>query len=114
MFNVEIDIKFNDLPKLIPAIRREAQQVIAETVDEGVTIAQEFAPVDTGELRDEIHGEGEGDLAGSVVSSTDHSLFQEFGTRYQSGTPFMKPMSYAMKPKFIERMNGVVERAAGG
>lgn len=114
MFSVKIDVAFNKLPALTPAIIREARQVIQETVNEGVTVAQGFAPVDTGELRDEIHAEDEGDLAASVVSSTDHSIFQELGTRYQPGTAFMTPMSETMRPQFIDRMNGVVKRAAGG
>ncbi len=114
MFSVKTEIIFNKLPPLTPAILREARQVIQETVNEGVTVAQGFAPVDTGELRDEIHAEEESNLAASVVSSTDHSIFQELGTVKQSAQPYMIPMSEQMRSQFIERMNGVVERAIGG
>ena len=62
--------------------------------------AKGFAPVDTGALRDSIEVEelknASGDITGyDVVAGdeeiVDYASYQEEGTKYQSGQPFMKP-----------------------
>jgi HK97 gp10 family phage protein len=53
--------------------------------------AQRLAPVLTGELRDSIHVEAEGDGGADVVAGTDHAIFPEFGTSTQQAQPYMRP-----------------------
>ncbi len=52
--------------------------------------SQNLVPVDTGELKDSGSIEEDGDNV-SVGYSADHAIFQEFGTIYQTGTPFLRP-----------------------
>ena len=54
--------------------------------------AQRYAPVDTGNLKRMITLEIiDGGFAGKVTSSSDYGAYQEFGTRYMTGTPYMRP-----------------------
>lgn len=59
------------------------------------THAKQHAPVDTGTLMRSIHVEpGEsGATSATARSGTDveYAIYQEHGTRFQSGTPFMRP-----------------------
>lgn len=56
--------------------------------------AKRLAPVDTGRLRSSITHEtttdGQG-VVGIVGTDVEYAPHQEFGTRYQSGTPFLLP-----------------------
>lgn len=56
--------------------------------------AKQIAPVDTGRLRSSIaHKQGR-DMRGAYVeigSSVSYAGFVEFGTRYQSPQPFLRP-----------------------
>lgn len=54
-------------------------KLLDNLVFDGVMKAKEEVPVDTGELRDSIHGEREEGI-GRIVAGTDHALFVEFGT----------------------------------
>lgn len=114
MLKAEIQVIHDGLSKLSSKLRKEASKAVKSAADDGSKIAKQFAPVDTGELQSEIHREDEDELTSSTVSATDHSLFQEFGTVHQSGTPYMTPMSEVMRPKFISRMSKIAENAAGG
>jgi HK97 gp10 family phage protein len=55
------------------------------------TAAKGFAPVDTGRLRSSINTEAQGENTVIVAPHVDYAMYQEFGTKNQSGTPFMKP-----------------------
>ena len=48
-----------------------------------------------------------------IKSLYDNKLFQEYGTRYQSGTPFMRPALNFIYPQFqkdmIDVMKGVLK-----
>lgn len=111
---VTLQVISNDLSGLSTRLRKEASKGVRDSAKEGTGIAKQFAPVDTGELQGEIHQEDGGELDSDVVSDTDHSLFQEFGTVKQPGTPYMTPMAEAMTPKFISRMSEVANKAANG
>lgn len=58
------------------------------------TAAKRFAPVDTGRLRASITtvmGEDSDGLVAYVGSNVQYAIYQEYGTRFQSGTPFLRP-----------------------
>jgi HK97 gp10 family phage protein len=67
-------------------IQRRALQVDAA--------AKGFAPVDTGRLRSSITNEmgvdGQGVFA-RIGTDVEYAIYQEFGTRFQAGTPFLRP-----------------------
>lgn len=54
--------------------------------------AKEYAPVDTGRLRNSITHEASPDEGAVYIgTNVEYAPYQEFGTRYQSGTPFLRP-----------------------
>lgn len=114
MIKVQVQVISDNLSKLPANFRKEAGKGVKASTQEGVVIAKRNAPVDTGELQGEIHEEQESELTSNVVSSVDHAIFQEFGTIHQPGTPYMTPMAEVMRPKFIQRMSDIAEKAAGG
>ena len=72
---------FNRLLRMAERVDVEKEKLIESLVFDGVVIAKEEAPVDTGELRDSIHGEmSKRKAKGSIVAGTDHCIFVEFGT----------------------------------
>lgn len=75
--------KMVDKEKLEKLVREAAMAVEGD--------AKRFAPVDTGRLRNSIHYAKSGDLEYMVGTDVEYGIYQEFGTRYQSGTPFLRP-----------------------
>lgn len=114
MIKAQIEITRNRLPALRQGIRRQAAQVVSEAATDCVALAKVLAPVDTGELRDEIHTEAQGDLAADAVSSVPHSIFNEFGTVKMAAQPYMTPAAEEMHPRFLRRMASIPEEAARG
>lgn len=56
--------------------------------------AKRLAPVDTGRLRSSITHSLERDsrgLVGFVGTNVEYAIYQEFGTRYQRGQPYLRP-----------------------
>lgn len=114
MFGAQVTIVYNNLPKITPALRREVSKVIKNSVEEGIQLAKDNAPVDTGALRDEIHAEDVSDLAGSVVSAIEYAIFNELGTVKMAPSPYMTPMAEVMRPRFFSDMADAAKVAARG
>lgn len=80
-------------------IRQGAQQGLSNTVFEGAVIFQQEAKatcaVDTGFMRDHIDVEMVTETAtraeARVISRAPYSIFVEYGTRFQTAQPFMRP-----------------------
>ena len=69
------------LMKIAEAVNVEKGKLLENLVFDGVVIAKEEVPVDTGELRDSIHGKMyPSKMKGEIIAETDHSIFVEFGT----------------------------------
>lgn len=70
------------------AIDRGVQRAAGKIAD----LAQQLAPVDTGELRDSIHVE-EDPQPGfyRIVASAPHAVYVEFGTHKMQAQPFLTP-----------------------
>lgn len=70
------------------------------------------APVDTGYLQQNIKSSVEssdGITVGTVDSGADYSVYQEYGTRYQSGTPYIRHNFYKNKELFKKKMKGALD-----
>ena len=52
--------------------------------------ARDYAPVDTGFMRDNIHAQKDGDNA-VVISEALYSGWVEWGTRFMAARPFIRP-----------------------
>ncbi|MDN6670662.1 MAG: HK97 gp10 family phage protein [Staphylococcus equorum] len=64
--------------------------------------AQRLAPVDTGALKRSISIDlQDGGFTAKVSPGVDYAAYQEYGTRFQSGTPFMRPSFRSQQPMFI-------------
>ena len=54
--------------------------------------AKEYAPVDTGRLRNSItHATAPEEGAVYIGTNVEYGIYQEFGTVNQAGTPFLRP-----------------------
>lgn len=85
------------------------RQVVQERIDnqlyrmgeEIVARAQQLAPVRTGRLKSSIayvvaHGEGRGRSMLSIQVGAPYGIFVEFGTRYMSPRPYIRPALLAV------------------
>ena len=88
----------------------QSVQVVKNNTEELQKKAKVYAPVDTGFLRNNIASRYEG-MSGIVHSQAAYSFFQEYGTRYQSGTPFMRPALMFIYPQFRKDMTDVMRGA---
>ena len=70
------------------------------------TGAKRYGGGDTGEVRDEIHHELEA-MAGSVISDTDHSAANEYGTARMAAHPFMRPAFEQYAPAFLAEVQAI-------
>ena len=53
--------------------------------------AKSYSPVDTGRLRNSIEHHMEGNDTVVIETNVEYAIYQEMGTRNQSGTPFLRP-----------------------
>mgnify|MGYP002724330395 CR=1 FL=1 len=86
----------------------EASKVMKKHGGEMQRKAMKYAPVDTGYLKGAI----DLDLSlfkATVESTAKYAVYQEYGTRYQPGTPHIRPAFTDTKKGFIEDMKKVMK-----
>lgn len=91
MSEIRFEIEMDELQK----VKELAEESIARALEEcgalWETYAKQLAPVDTGRLRNSIEHHAEGTDTMVVETDVEYATYQELGTRYQSGTPFIRP-----------------------
>lgn len=87
----------NDVSKIIKVNGAEMQRK-----------AMRAAPVDTGFLKRSITLDVNA-LQAKVTSEAEYAAYQEYGTRFQSGTPHIRPAFYDQKPIFLKDMEKLAE-----
>lgn len=76
-----LDEVVKDLLKTAEKVKVNKSKLMQNLVYDGVQIAKEEVPVDTGELKESIHGFLNPEATrGEIIAGTDHALFVEFGT----------------------------------
>lgn len=85
-----------------------ANKVVKNTTEKGMAKAKRLAPRDTRFLHDNIYTEYKA-VSGYVHSPASYSGYQEFGTRYMSAQPFMRPMMQWLAPQFERDMKDAME-----
>ena len=92
-------------------IRSAAWKVLKNNTENGTQQAKRYAPVDTGFLKNNIVAITSDwpNMTTKIHSQSAYSGFQEFGSRYQSGTPFMRPALQFIYPKFQKDMTDVMK-----
>ena len=94
-------------------IRSTAWKALKNNTENGMKQAKKYAPVDTGFLKNNIVAITSDwpNMTTKIHSQSAYSGFQEFGTRYQSGTPFMRPALMFIYPQFRKDMLDVMRGA---
>ena len=116
-------IKFEGADELMSALNNairvsesSADAVVKNNTERAKKQAQKYAPVETWFLHDEIYTEYE-PMTGYVHSPASYSGYQEFGTRFMSAQPFMRPALEWVKPKYEKDLrdviNGTLRRKGG-
>ena len=127
---MEVNVKIKGVGETINKIQAfndiaysELGQKMFEVVNDFISDAKYFAPVDTGYLRDHITGRVISKVRGVVIlgrirSSAKYSIFQEFGTSRHREHPFMMPAfnknKFEMYEKFKKAMETAIRKAAVG
>lgn len=89
---------------------KDVKQIVKQNTAELTQGAQRKAPVDTGNLRRSITMDlSDGGLTGKVKPTADYAPYLEYGTRFQSAQPFMRPAFNKQKAKFKSDMDKLVE-----
>lgn len=100
-----LDSLLNRAKLLIPRIRQQAGDTVAETLLLIETDAKLLSPVDTGLNRAEIHSNlAPNRLSGTVEAGTSYAVFLEFGTRYMAPRPFLFPAYEKNRDAFLARL----------
>ena len=89
---------------------KDVKQIVKQNTTELTQGAQRKAPVDTGNLRRSITMDlSDGGLTGKVKPTADYAPYLEYGTRFQSAQPFMRPSFNKQKAQFKSDMDKLVE-----
>lgn len=92
-------------------VMEQSSQVIRNNTEKLKASAKAKAPVDTGFLKNHITSSYPNQLEGRVKSEAAYSGYQEYGTRFQTGTPHIRPALREIEPQFKQDMNDVLKGA---
>lgn len=104
MSGTVVELKFNRLPELIRRIESGAGDVVAKAALDIEADAKQFAPVDTGALRNSIKAEQLAALSWIVAVGVEYGVYQEFGTRHMAPQPYLVPAFNITAPVLTEAL----------
>ncbi len=99
--SISVSILSNRLPVIAAQLPGAVRQIVTKAVSDVEGQAKQRAPKDTGALANSIQGRMTGDTSGEVSVGVSYGVHQEFGTRFQPGTPYMRPATDAVRPGFL-------------
>ncbi len=111
MIQMSITVNKNLLPAAASRVRSELPAVVGRAATDIETRAKGYAPVDTGALQADISSVHSG-LSATATSGIEYGVFQEYGTRNQAGTPYMRPAAEAGGPAFQAAVAELLGRLA--
>ena len=88
---MEIVVEVNNISEAKALCKEACRQALEQCGQAYENHAKVYSPVDTGRLRNSINHHLEGDDTVVIETNVEYAIYQEMGTRYQSGTPFLKP-----------------------
>lgn len=92
------------------ATLNDVQKVVKSNTAEMTERMQKGAPVDTGYLRRSINMNLlEAGLTGIVGPTADYAPYVEYGTRFMSAQPYVRPDFNYQKVKFMAEMKALVK-----
>ena len=89
----------------------QSEKVVKNNAEKLKSSAQSKAPVDTGFLKSNIRTNYPAALEAHINSEAAYAGYQEYGTRFQPGKPFMRPALKVVEPKFKQDMTDVMKGA---
>lgn len=104
-----IKVLSNDLGRLSKELRPKASAIVKKTAFEIEASAKQRAAVDTGAMRSSITTTMDGDLSATVSVGAEYGPYQEYGTAFQPGTPFMTPAAEAARAPYAAAMRKILE-----
>ena len=112
-----MSVKWQGMEKLTATISNaqpkaveQSLQVLKNNGEKGKRIAKQLAPKKTEFLKDHITTSYPG-MEAHIHAEAGYSGYQEYGTRFQSGTPFMRPAVEEIQPQFQKDMTDVMKGA---
>lgn len=110
-----VNIKWHGIEKLTMTISnahpnavKQSLEVLKNNGERGKAVAERKAPVDTSFLKNHITTKYPG-MEAHIHAEAGYAGYQEYGTRFQPGTPFMRPMIQEVQPQFQEDMTNVMK-----
>lgn len=100
------------LQKAIDQSEENVDKVIKNNGEKLQARAKVHAPVDTGFLKASINAQY-GHLQAEVTSQAYYGIYQEYGTRYQPGTPHIRPGFHDVVPDLERDIKDVAEGLFG-
>ena len=92
-------------------VREESGRVVKNKTEKLKKRSQEKAPKKTEFLKDHIKSSYPNDLEGHVKGESAYEGYQEYGTRFQPGTPHIRPALREIEPEFRKDMTDVMKGA---
>lgn len=92
-------------------VREQSAKVVKNNAEKLKSKAQDKAPKDTRFLKDHIKTSYPGELEAKIEAEAAYSGYQECGSRFQPGTPFMRPALKEVEPQFKQDMTDVMKGA---
>lgn len=111
-----MSVEWHGAERLMMAIRGSSRKVMEQSgkvVKNNAELVQRFAkvyaPRDTGFLESQIKTSYPEALEAHIDAEAAYSGYQEYGTRFQTGKPFMRPALKVVEPKFKQDMTDVLK-----
>lgn len=112
-----MSVKWQGIEKLTATISNaqpkaveQSLQVLKNNGEKGKRIVKQLAPKDTEFLKDHITTSYPG-MEAHIHAEAGYSGYQEYGTRFQPGKPFMRPAIEEIQPQFQKDMTDVMKGA---
>ncbi|HEM3648169.1 TPA: hypothetical protein U1C40_000773 [Streptococcus suis] len=110
-------IKWQGMEKLVATISNAQSKAVDQSLkvlknngEKGKRIAKQLAPKDTEFLKDHITTSYPG-MEAHIHGEAGYEGYQEYGTRFQPGTPHFRPMMEQIQPQFQKDMTDVMKGA---
>ncbi|MFU2205248.1 HK97-gp10 family putative phage morphogenesis protein [Streptococcus pluranimalium] len=112
-----MSVKWQGMEKLTATISNAHPKAVEQSVkvvknmgEKGKSISKQLAPVDTSFLKKSITSSYQG-MEAHITSGAGYAGYQEYGTRFQPGTPHIRPMIEKIEPEFKKMMTDVMKGA---
>jgi HK97 gp10 family phage protein len=108
-----LTVLYNRFPQVAAELKAGRARIVKETAETVRDDAKQRAPVRTGQLRDSIAVEGEGDAA-RVTVGAPHGVYVEYGTSRSPAQPFLWPAVEAARAGYRQAWTDFLNGQGGG